>query len=777
MEAGKNLTLLDGKIPIVKDWTNRKVSKDGIKEHASNEGNLGWVLDAGDLVIDVDPKNGGDESFKKLVQDLRTNDPFLELLPTVLTPSGGFHIYLKYDADKYEGATFKKTLNRVYPGIDFLTKGSQCAIAGSQTNKGIYEWYDDLLGGFEQESAPIELLELLISDSKVNVKSDSQSDLGDFDGLIGAGNSNWSEDKVFEMLNRLDPSMHNDGWVKVGMALHDWDSVLGLQLWENWSRDGHNYDEGETEKRWKSFDHGGGVTLGTISHMVKEVDYNETNAKVSGYIESIKFADEKKLEFDIAPKIKKEDFNRINKEKLAKAVQDRYKDLSGVKMPIGNIRQMLMSDEIVNGYLVDKEERPGWCKDWIYVNSHNGFIDVKTLSLHKSESFNIENGKYVPMSEGGTKPSASKYVSDRGFVEKVNSIAYLPTYEGLTCTIDGSTVLNSFNPKTVPIEAKEYSDEGIEAIERVKKHIKFICSTDEDADIFTQWLAHQVQYPGRQILWSPVIQSIQGVGKSFFGELLRLCLGDRNVGTVSPTQVTSDFNGWATNVVVNVLEELRVKGHNRYDAINALKPLITDRMIQINEKGVKPFMTYNTTNYMCFTNYKDSLPLGEDDRRWWVIFVPIQSLSELEDYVGETIETYFPKLFDSIRNNGAEIRKWFLEYPITKKFLNTKQAPMTVHKESMIALEESSTDGLYEIKEMIKTGGKYFNEEVISSSDLFENLMFEHPELEFRANQRNLLLKKLGYSPFKIPVKIDGKARRLWSKKFMTNEEAREKLS
>ena len=158
------------------------------------------------------------------------------------------------------------------------------------------------------------------------------------------------------------------------------------------------------------------------------------------------------------------------------------------------------------------------------------------------------------------------------------------------------------------------------------------------------------------------------MGKSFFGELLRYCLGDSNVGTVSSSQVISNFNSWATGVCVNVLEELRIKGKNRYQVINSLKPLITDRMIQINEKGVKQYTTYNTTNYICFTNHKDAIPIDKDDRRWWIIFVPINSLDEMSNILNEDVKTYFPKLFDSMRNNHCEIRKWLLEYEISNEF-------------------------------------------------------------------------------------------------------------
>jgi len=765
--SGKNLMPLDNVKYPRKNWRNTLFPKETLYNH---KGNVGWQLSKEDLVIDVDPRNGGDVSFKKLKEKLNLDD----IEPTVNTPRGGFHIYLKIP-EKYKDYSFKKTLGVDYVGIDFLTEGSYCLICSCKRSDGEYVWSDDLFGKFEQNEAPEAIIDFIGCEQ---VALDCfGDDLGDFEGLLGGKFSSWSEEKVVDMLEKLDPSMSNSEWVKVGMALHDWDPIDGLKLWEEWSQNGDNYKDGETKKRWKSFDSNGGVTLGTIFHMVKDVEYDKTSMELNKYLEKIKKANEKKLEFEIIPEIRKNNFCKIKIEKIVKAVQDRYKDLSNVKLPINEVRKLLNSVDVVNGIFVEDGETPPWCKDWVYVNSHAAFANLKTLKILKTEGFNIFNGKNVPESVNGSKQSAAKYIADKGFIETVDSIAYLPNSNSTVCNIDDYKVLNSFNHKTVPVASTEYSKGGGEAVNLVKKHIAFICTSKENSDIFTQWLAHQVQFPGKQILWSPVIQSIQGVGKSFFGELLRCCLGDRNVGTVSPNQVVSDFNGWATNVSVNVLEELRVKGYNRYNAINSLKPLVTDRMIQINDKGVKQYMTYNTTNYICFTNYKDSLPVDQDDRRWWVIFTQIESLNEMANYVGEDAKTYFPKLFNAVRVYGSEVRKWLLEFKISKHFLSIKQAPMTDYKLSMIATEEACFEGLTEIKELINKGSKYYNKNVVSSVDLFRDLLFEYPELDINNNKKHILMKKLGYSVVANPIKIDGKARRIWKKKDYSNDEIRRSLS
>jgi hypothetical protein len=762
LSSGKNLMPLDGKIPRT-GWRNTIYPRDKLFSHSDN---IGWQISNKDLVIDIDPRNGGVESFKKLEKQLK-----IKLDYTVKTPRGGHHIYLKIP-ENYIGLSFKKTLKE-FPGVDFLTEGSYCLICDCKTKDGKYIWVDDLFGSFVQLDAPEEVLKLISFESNVTITGE---DLGDFNGIIGGTSSTWPEDKVLVMLDKLDPSMKNDEWVKVGMALHDWDPIKGKELWEEWSQAGDNYEEGETDKRWKSFKIGHGVTLGTISYMVKEVAYDEASEKVNEIINKIQYSNEKQIEFELFPKIRKLGFSKIALEKIAKTIQDRLKELTKARMPISEIRNEISYNGVMSGEFIENGEIPEWTKSWVYVNSHTCFANLEALRLLKTEAFNLRNGKYVPDSTNGSKQSAVKYVADRGFIETVDMMAYLPNINESIVTIDDFKVLNSFNSKTVPKAVPEYTEDGLKAIELVKKHIKFICGNDKNSHIFTQWIAHQIQFPGKQILWSPVIQSIQGVGKSFFGELLRCCLGDRNVGTVSPTQVVSDFNGWATGVSVNVLEELRMKGRNRHDAVNSLKPLVTDRMIQINDKGVKQFMTYNTTNYICFTNYKDSIPLDSDDRRWWVIFVPIDSLDEMAEIVGESIVTYFPKLFHAVRTYGCEIRKWLLEFEITKEFLAIKQAPMTDDKMSMIATEESSLEGYVEVKEMIEKGGKYYNKDVVSSSDLFSDLMFDHPDLEIKTNKRNQILKKLGFTTSSKPIKIDGKSRRVWTKKGYNNEKIRELL-
>jgi len=757
LSHGKKLTPLAGKVPIEQDWVNRIIPLEELQTHS---GNFGLVINPSMCVIDMDPKNGGNESFKLLSTFLG-----VDLQPTVMTPSGGFHIYLTIP-EQFVGKSFRKTLNKDFPGIDFLTHGSQCVIAGSKTKAGEYKWADDFLDGFIETPAPPKLFDL-ISYEPLN----KNSDLAEYQHLIGGSSSSWPQDKVESLLDKLDPSMGNDEWVKVGMALHDWDTILGLELWERWSKGGNNYNEGQTATRWKSFGLGGGVTLGTISYMAKSVDYEAEEAALNLYIDKIKTTDKRGIDLDILPKLKKEDFSYGNLEIIAKIIKDRYHELTNTSLSISKIRQLISKSEITSGIFISENEKPRWCQDWVYVNTHNSYFDSGTLSSHKEAAFNLTNGKFVPSSSSGTKPSAAKYVADNGYINVVNSIVYMPYKKDIIITLDGKTYLNSFNHKSVPIAASEYTDKGLAAIAFIVKHIGLICGKKEYADIFTQWIAYQVQFPGQKILWCPMIQGIQGIGKSFFGQLLRACLGDENVGTVSSSQVKSDFNSWAINVAVNILEELKVNGQNRFEIANALKPLITDSVIQINSKGIKQYQAYNMTNYICFTNFRDAVPIDEDDRRWWVIFVEIDTIKELEELVGEPKEIYFSNLFSNVARYSPQIRKWFLDYKITDEFMSMKTAPKTIYKESMIATEESGTEWLDEVTALINDGGKYYDNFVISSSDLFWRVGGDIP-----SRVKNAILRKLGFIAYKKQIKIDGMVKRIWTKKTMTGASIRKYL-
>ena len=120
IDCGYTLFNLNGKVPP-KDFHWREAEFDPFFESKAGR-NIGVQLAATDLVIDVDPRNGGSESFDALCLDLGlVIETFM-----VITGSGGQHYYFKKPAD----IKIRKNLKE-YKGIDFISEGGYVVGGGS----------------------------------------------------------------------------------------------------------------------------------------------------------------------------------------------------------------------------------------------------------------------------------------------------------------------------------------------------------------------------------------------------------------------------------------------------------------------------------------------------------------------------------------------------------------------------------------------------------------------------------------------------------------------
>lgn len=742
----RRLITLDGKIPLIKGWQNATLTTTELSKH---KGNFGWVLSATDLVVDIDVRNGGKESIKRLLADLD-----IKLTPNIQTAGGGWHIYLSKPADM----KIRKTLKE-YEGIDFLSRGNYCVIIGEKYK---------VLSNINRIKSPEPLLAILAKDSKNN-SNDSE-----FDFLL---KSTVSEQEVTKKLNKLNSSMHYEQWVKVGMALHHWDANKGLELWENWSKGADNYEAGKTAKQWQAFDDKKSnlVTLGTLYHMGEAADYDKKADEIDKLLVKIDRASVKEIELELLKIIKKLDINAIEREQIAKKIQSRLHLLTSAKLPIAKVRAMIQADI---------EHEAGNFNDWVYINSHKCYMNTKDNDLFKTEAFDVACTRIVPPDENGNRTKASTYCMQNGIVDVYSKLMYLPKYEKKYLKIDNKKVVNSFDFASLPKPADKISAKAHYSITMIRQHLKILCGNNADyGKILEQWLAFQIQHRGEKLLWVPIIQSIEGVGKSFLAVMLRCCLGNNNINVVYPMQVKSEFNGWATGACVNVLEELKIQGHNRYDVTNSLKSLLIDDMIQINEKGLPHYNTQNTANYICFTNYKDAIPIRDDDRRWWVVYCPLKKLTDLKQYTSYEVNEYYDMLFGALREYPSEIHRWLLDYEISDEFLAMKQAPETKYKNYLIDTEEAACDGLDELRDLINIGKEgCYNDSVILFSELADDYKIQKQigsgdDKRLISDKRVVfLLKKLGYIVINKQFTSFGKRYRVWGKEYLDVKAIRNEL-
>jgi predicted P-loop ATPase len=113
LDRGYTLTPLKGKIPQVRKW-----QKTEYDPFFTTPDNFGVVLQDDDLVVDIDPRNGG------VIPSFLSNANTL----TIRTGGNGWHYYFKKDPSIAIVGLLKSL-----PGVEFKTKGNQVVGAGCST--------------------------------------------------------------------------------------------------------------------------------------------------------------------------------------------------------------------------------------------------------------------------------------------------------------------------------------------------------------------------------------------------------------------------------------------------------------------------------------------------------------------------------------------------------------------------------------------------------------------------------------------------------------------
>lgn len=394
------------------------------------------------------------------------------------------------------------------------------------------------------------------------------------------------------------------------------------------------------------------------------------------------------------------------------------------------------------------EDLPDWARDWFYVTATDKFFRYDSGEELTMQGFNARyNRKCAAYAdEDGNVPRASDLVLNTLKLPVVVRGCYLPAAEGATFWMDGQRVVNTYRPSTVPVADEKLTASGRAAVAVVERHIMALCGGREDvAGHLLDWLAFCTQCPGQKVRYSPVIVGVEGDGKNALGILLAEVMGAANILVLEPRVLTkSDFNGWAQNACVCVVDELRIQGHSRFDALNALKPLVTNDTVSIHAKGCDPYQIPNVMNFLALTNFKDALPLSDTDRRWFVVFTPWNDIAGMEAAIGENTDLYFDKLFKAIKGEPGALRRWLLDRDLSG-FNPNGRAPATAEKAVMVELgvgEEQAT-----AKELIEQGLVGVSTEVVCPSLLAEALRSAGVSPPKTSAMSNMLMK-LGFKKF-----------------------------
>ena len=241
-----------------------------------------------------------------------------------------------------------------------------------------------------------------------------------------------------------------------------------------------------------------------------------------------------------------------------------------------------------------------------------------------------------------TTKNAWRAFQERSY-EAVDGTQYRPDKTDKSWTDRGRTYINTF---------RLWDESWFRAgdVTLFLKHLENILPVANDREILMGYLAACIQYPGKKFKWCPVIQGMEGNGKSFVAHALSVAMGGGEyVHTANASDLGNKFNGWLGSKLLAVVNDL-MPIHD-VGTVGVLKRLITEETQEIQKKGKDQISSRVFANFIITSNYQDVVQKTATDRRFCALFTAQQKPGDLER--SGLTEDYFVRLWDWFNNEGG----------------------------------------------------------------------------------------------------------------------------
>ncbi len=539
--------------------------------------------------------------------------------------------------------------------------------------------------------------------SKSMVVSNAESGFeDDDDALLGvAGKADDLDDAdIRDALSNIDiDACDYDRWLTIGMALHhQYDGGdTGLELWDEWSTDSEHYDYDEIKAKWASFNvvRSGGkpTTIATVLKFAKENARAKAKDDFEREMTRIKAcSDVDELFEDVAVALGKVITLPHQLQTAATALQSRMTELNGVKMPIADVRKVLTAASRGKGS--KKGDVPEWVEDFVWVEGEDRFYSLSERKAISVKSYNARYDRHMLTPEDKAMRVAvpSTRAADAALTlyeaSRVDGLIYLPGLDQIVQAGHGETYVNTYDDRDVPVAKKPKTDEERAALDAVRLHFRTLFPDDRERRILLSFLAHHVQNPTERVNWAVLVQGVEGAGKTWMQNLMAAVLGPKNVKPVKPTSLFADFNGWAEGSQMAFVEEIRLRGHDRFEVLDKIKDVITNDTIEVTRKGKDPVTRPNTQSYVLLTNWQDALALSDNDRRYFILRTALQNKRDLKAFLAQHPD-HFANIFGAVAEHPEVLRWWLERMKLHEEFNAGGHAPDTESKRLMAALTGS----------------------------------------------------------------------------------------
>lgn len=183
-----------------------------------------------------------------------------------------------------------------------------------------------------------------------------------------------------------------------------------------------------------------------------------------------------------------------------------------------------------------------------------------------------------------------------------------------------------FYPKLVPSQIVEIDEQSFVNTWRPLKiirtpgdaspflnHLAKLYPQQRDRDILLAYFAFIAQFPGTKARWCPLLQGVEGNGKTFFSLALQYCVGRRYTHWPKAAELDSKFNEALYGKTLICVED--VFTGERDSMFETLKPMITGNQLEIEGKGIAKVTREICFNFILNTNHRDGVRKTANDRR------------------------------------------------------------------------------------------------------------------------------------------------------------------
>lgn len=368
----------------------------------------------------------------------------------------------------------------------------------------------------------------------------------------------------------------------------------------------------------------------------------------------------------------------------------------------------------------------------------------------KPEQFRTRFGGYSfpmdPANERVTRNAWEAFTESQALrAPRADSYTFRPDKPpGAVLVEDGQRMANTYWPVVTPRAKGDVS--------RFMRHLAMILPDERDRTLILSYMAACVQFKGYKFQWAPLLQGIEGNGKSLLSECVAFAVGARYSHFPKAAQIASQFNGWMYGKIFIGVEDVYVP-EGREDVIEALKPMITRPTIEIEPKGQEKVTRSICCNFILNMNRKEGFRKTRNDRRFAPLYTAQQTMGDLErcGMRGE----FFPDYYNWLRARG-KYAGTVPGYAIISELLHTYAIPAEFGLDVLLsrAPETTSTNdavlsGLgrveQEINEAIEQGLPGFAGGWISSIMLERLLDRIRASARIPPNRRREILQSLGY--------------------------------